>query len=132
MTGKAGNMTWNGTAIPITSAKPKVAKAMADSTDSSNYDAGTQQLYKAQLPGDWQMTLAVEGFFDRTITPTTVLAALVSNATVEAVVKIDGSTTFVDCFFDVSDFDMDITVPGAVMVGYTCTMMSNGKPNNLL
>ena len=127
LTGKASSMTWNTHTIAITKAAPKGTKSMADSTDSSNYDSVTGQLFKAQLPGDVQITLDVEGFFDRTTTPTNLLAAFFSDTLVAATVALDGSTTLISGNFDLSDFSLDITVPGAVVVSYTATLMSNGK-----
>jgi hypothetical protein len=126
MTGKAGSMTWNSTALTMTEANHKVSKTMADSTDSSNYQSATNQLYKSQIPGDLQLTLAVKGWYDSAQTPTTVIAAMQSDAMVVVTTNANASIQIASGNFDVSDWESTVTIPGGTMVDFSCTLMSNG------
>ncbi len=125
-TGKAGTMTWNSATLAITEANHKIAKSMADATDSDGYDSGTGQLYKSQYPGDVQLTLSIKGNFDSSTVPTTIYAAMFADAVVAVVTKINSTTTVVTGNFDVSDWESTITVPGGTMVDFSCTLVSNG------
>jgi hypothetical protein len=126
LTGKAGSFAWNSATIPITKAGTKGNKTMADSTDSSNYDSGTSQLYKSQLPGDVQLELDIEGYFDTAQTGTTIISALTSDSTVTAAVKLNGTSTLCSGTFDLSNWECNLEVPGGTMVTFTATLMSNG------
>jgi hypothetical protein len=125
-TGKAGSMTWNSSTLTITKVGHKIAKSMADSTDSSNFVSGNNQLFKSQLPGDNQLTLSIEGYFDSSQTPTNIYAAMLSDAQVAIVTNITAAIQVAAGNFDISDWESDVTVPGGVMVDFKCTAMSNG------
>ncbi len=125
-TGKAGTMTWNNSALTITEVGHKVSKSMADSTDSSNFQSSTNQLFKSQIPGDNQLTLSIKGHFDSSQTPTTIYAAMLSDATVSIVTNVTASIQIAGGIFDISDWESSVTIPGGVMVDFSCTAMSNG------
>jgi hypothetical protein len=129
LTGKAGTITVHGNVIAITKMTDKLNVEFADSTDSSNYDPTSGNLFKAQLSGDQQMEFTIEGFYDLNSTPAN-LTALVQNPSggpYPCVSELDGKNQRFNGSVDLYDVETTCEVPGAVMVSFTCTAKSNGK-----
>lgn len=128
-TGKAGAITIASTTVPITAWSGKLNVAFADSTDSGNYNSGTGNLYKSQLPGDQQVEGSIEGFYD-TATTSANITSNIKNPTsgpYALVLKFDGSTTWFSGNVDFSDVDFKVQVPGATVINYTANFKSNGS-----
>ena len=132
MTGVAGNLTLNGSLLPITKADPKTMFEFADSTDSGNFvpSAGSQgTLFKGQKAGDTQMEIAIEGYYDSATTPSNLLTSLMdpNSGPWPMVVKLNGTIVYVTGNFDIYNVDTSMTIPGAVMVSFSATAKSNGQ-----
>ena len=125
-TGRAGYLTIDGTAIPITKWTPTTTKEMADSTDSNDYDTGSGQLWKSQKPGALSQEVSIEFNYDTVTTPTGITAKIKADPTVAAVLKIDRSTTYCSGNYDMSEVEINLEVPGATMITGTAKLMSNG------
>lgn len=125
LTGKASYFQINGTRIPITSAKPKHNRELADSTDSSNYDAATDMIHKSQLPVTLQTELSIEGKFRKDTTNAQLISQLYSGvAALPVELGLDSGTIYGHGNFDLSDFECDDPIDDTVT--YTCSMKSNG------
>lgn len=127
-TGRGGNITIGGNVVPVTKWSAKLTVAFADSTDSGNYNSGSGNLYKSQLPGDQQVDGSIEGFYD-TATTSTNITSNIKNPTsgpYALVLKFDPSTTYFSGNVDFSDVDFTVQVPGSTIVNYTANFKSNG------
>jgi hypothetical protein len=128
-TGKAGNITIGGNVVPITKWSGKLNVSFADSTDSGNYNAGSGNLYKSQLPGDQHVEGSIEGFYD-TATTSTNITSNIKNPTsgpYALVLKFDGSTTWFNGNVDFENVDFTVQVPGATIINFTASFKSNGS-----
>jgi len=126
MVGKASTWSWNGTVVPITSWKIKGNRECPDISDSSNYDATTDLLWKAQIAASMQLEGTIEGYFDDATTDSVILSLLFSGAAAQAVIfKLKSALTFGHGNFDMTDFDVDAEVVDEP-VKFTCTIKSNG------
>lgn len=127
-TGKAGALYIQTTAIPITKVSTKFNVAFADSTDSAGYVPTTATLYKSQLPGDSQLELSIEGFWDSTETPT-YITGLMKNPSAgpfPMIVNIDSTIVLCSGNFDLTDVSIDETINDANMITFSATAKSNG------
>lgn len=125
VTGKAGGLLVAGSGLTFTKWTAKPKKQYAKSTDSSNYDAGSGRLCSAQVAGEENLEGTIEGFWSRSQTPA-LIARIKSDTPVAIVLKIDQATTFASFNADLSEFAVDLAVPGAELVPFTCNFMSNG------
>ena len=125
VTGKAGKVTLAGSGVTFTKWNAKPKKEYAKSTDSSNYDVASGRLCSAQLPGEENLEGTIEGNWNRSQSPT-LIARIKSDAPVPIALMIDQSTTFASFNADLTDFEVDLTVPGAETVPFTCNYKSNG------
>src|SRR5690242_19041017 len=91
-TGRAGYATINSVVIPITKWTVKGTKELADSTDSSNWDTASAELYKSQLPGALALEGTLEGYWDSNTTGTGVIAKLKADAPLPITLQYDRST----------------------------------------
>jgi hypothetical protein len=124
--GKAGSASYGGTTLSVTKWRAKVTRELADSTDSSNYDATTNMVHKSQIPATLQCEGTVEGFFDLNSTQAAIIAQLYSgNAAVNLVLGITSSVNFGHGLVDIGDFECDLTI-GAENVKWSATFKSNG------
>jgi len=125
LTGKSSYFKYNGVTISITKYSAKSARDMADSTDSSNYDAASDLVYHAQLPVSIRLDLDVEGRFDLNSTNANLIASLYSNATAVPVqLGLNAGTLYGHGNFDIMDFTCD--VPVMDVVTWRATFRSNG------
>lgn len=126
ITGKAGTITYNTVVLSITKWESDIDKDMADSTDSSNYDATTQLIHKAQLAVSIQNSVSVEGYFDLNTTDADFIAQLYSaNAPVAVILGLTASVVFGHGNFDLTKFKVTTPITKD-MVSFTCTLLSNG------
>lgn len=126
ITGKAGTCSVAGGTVTITKWSAKVKKEMKDSTDSSNYVSGNNQLFAAQLPGKHNLEGTIEGHWSRGNTPSALSSRFTSDTPVATILKLDQSTTFASFNADLSEFDIGVDVDSADMVDFSCSFMSNG------
>lgn len=126
ITGKAGNVSVAGVAIKITKWTAKGKKEMAKSTDSGCYDPATKQLWTKQLPGEQNVEGTIEGHWNRTQTPSGIIAKLNADDPLPVVLKLDESTTYCSGDFDLSEVETSVEVEGAKTVDFSATIMSNG------
>lgn len=125
LTGKASSFLFNGTSIPISKYSPKSTRKLADTTDSANYDAGTDLIHNSQLPASIQMELSVEGKFSKSKTNAALITQLYSGATaVPTILNLDAGTIYGHGNFDMGDFSADVPVEDTV--SWTATFRSNG------
>lgn len=123
--GKAGSFKYAGVILSMKKWTAKVTRDLADTTDSDDYDAGTDMLYKSQVPVALQVEANIEGFFDLNSTDATIVTSLYSAATKVAVVLgINASVTFGHGPFDLSDFEVDAPIDDVVT--WKATAKSNG------
>lgn len=125
-TGKAGNMTINSVVMNISKWSGKLTKEYADSTDSSGFDSGTQQLWKKQAAGAIQFEGSIEGFFDFDAGSSAVLAAVLGDTAYPVTFKYDETTVFASGLVNFMDFDTGIEVDGGTTVGFTTSFKSYG------
>lgn len=125
LAGKASYLSLNGTRIPIKRYVPKTTRKLADTTDSDNYDATADLLFKSQVPVMASMDLTVDGNFDLNTTPQTIIALLFSGTkAVPVVLGLDAGTLYGHGNFDIADFTT--TVPVDDTVTYGCSLHLNG------
>lgn len=125
ITGRAGHATVGGTALSISKWTAKFTKALADTTDSSTWDGS--HLYQSQAPGVLGCDGTLEGYWDQAGTTTTVLMNILTNDPKTAVVLYyDATHQAMNGYFDISDVEMTLEVPGATAVKFTATFKSNG------
>ncbi len=125
LTGKAGSWTYTGTTIPFSNITPTDTRSLANTTDSTDYDAGSDMLWESQLPVKEAMELKVEGFYATNVIPTPILAALFSGAAAAAVViTLKSGTILGHGNFDISDFEAGVPVDDTIT--YSVTLKLNG------
>jgi len=125
ITRKAASWTYKGATIPFTSMTPSVERTMADATDSTDYDSGSDSLWPSQLEVKVGMKFKVEGRYNTSTIPSAILTDLYTGASAAAVViKLNPSTIFGHGNFDISNFEAKIQVDD--IVTYSCDLMSNG------
>lgn len=125
VSGKAQALSFAGTLLNVTKVTDKTTRKMGDTTDSTNYDAASDMLWQGQIPIKLSKELSVEGWYDLTITPATLIAQLYTgNAPVALIQKINATTTEGHGQFDLSDFET--AKPIDDIVAFTGTLMSNG------
>jgi hypothetical protein len=113
--GKAGSLTYNSQTLNFSKWTAKVNRELADSTDSNDYDAVTDMLWKSQIPISNQIEVDVEGNFDLNSTDTTLLTPLFSGtAAVPVILKITPTHTFGHGNFDLGNFEVEVPVDGLV------------------
>lgn len=126
-TGKAGQISVYGAQLTITKWTAKTKKEMAKSTDSSNYDVPSGQLFAAQLPGEHSIEVSVEGHWSAANTPANLTSKLQQDATGQVVLMYDRSTTYASFKADISDVEITVEIPGAKTIDFSATLMSNDK-----
>jgi hypothetical protein len=124
-TGKAAVFQVAGTAIGFTKIGVKTDRKLADSTDSANYDSGSDLIWPEQLPIQSPITFTVELRYNLTTTPANVINTLYTgSAAVAVVVKLNATTTYGHGNFDIESFDAN--VPYDDVVTGTAQFKSNG------
>lgn len=125
LTGKASYVSIAGTKFGTKKITPKTTRKLADSTDSTDYDSGTDLLWPTQLAVMAPVELSVEGNYNLTTTPAQLIANLYSGvAAVAVVIALNATTIYGHGNFDISDFQTDAPVDD--IVTFSCTMKSNG------
>lgn len=124
--GSSGTMTLAGTSIGITEWTFKSIDELADSTDSTNYDAVSGRTYRAQVHGNVGAEGSIKGNFDFNATSAAVIQKLKAGAAIAAVFSLDRTTTYASCNVDLSDIEVGVTVPGAKTIEYSANWKSNG------
>lgn len=125
LTGKASYISISGVRIPIKKYTAKTTRKLADTTDSDNYDSGTDMMYASQLPVMASQELTVEGNFDLNTTPSSVIDLLFSStAAVPFVLGLDAGTLLGSGNYDISD--MSTTVPIEDVISYSLSAKLNG------
>jgi len=126
LTGKASYVLLNNTQIPITKYSPKVTRTLADSTDSTDYDATIDMINMSQLPVTLSQELSVEGKWNLANTNQALLTMCYSGITaVPVVLGLNAGALFGSGLFDMSDFSADSPINDTIT--FTCTLRSNGK-----
>lgn len=123
-TGKAGGFSLDGTAIRITSWKASFTKKLADTTDTGDYDATTNQTWDSQAPGTAGMKFDVEGVFDLDATSAALCQKLKADPTVVAVFKFTPTDSYCSCNVDLSQ--VDVSSPVGDKISWTAQAQSNG------
>lgn len=125
-TGKASAMSFGGTTLPITKYTPKVNLNLVEATDSTNYDAGTDTLYEDWLSAKFGMELAVEGKYNSSTIPSSLIANIFAGvATAAVVLNRDAGDLFGHGNFKISDYQEDVPVDD--IITYTCNLKIIGK-----
>lgn len=126
LTGNAGQMSLGGSPLTITKWSGTLKAELADSTDSSSFNATLGYTFKTQKPGVRSMEGSVEGNFDLDQTSASIAQKLFDGGPLPAVFKFTNTTTFASCDVDLSDVEISVQVPGANMVTYSAKYQSNG------
>jgi hypothetical protein len=125
LTGKASSLTYGGTTLPITKHTPSVTRTLADTTDSTDYDPTTNMLWESQIPVKLAQTLKVEGKYNTSTIPSTIIADLYSgNAAAAIVWTLKSGVVAGHGNYDISDFETSAPVNDTVT--YSCTAKLNG------
>ncbi len=121
------------TVVHTTKCTPKVAKEMADSSDTSDYDEATDLIHKSQIPHSIQTDLDVEGFWYKQATTGTLDMMMrkcyASESVAEGTVKLDKTADGTDGQllsgrWDVTDFEAELVTND--IVSFKATLKSNG------
>ncbi len=126
ISGKGGYITLSAGPLPINSWEGTSDKEMCDSTDSSNYDTGTGQLWAAQVPGKQSQEVQVEGNWSLGSLPG-VIAQLKNDVPVTATLGLTPTITFCSGTYDISNVKVSLKVDDPEVVTYSLTLKSNGK-----
>lgn len=125
LTGKSGTVVIAGNPLNFTKFGTSVARVLADTTDSQNYDGSTDLIWKSQLPVTSGVEIEISGWYDTSITAAALTTILFSGATaVLCSIKFSTGTIFGHGAFDITDFKTDNPVDNTV--GYSCKLVSNG------
>lgn len=126
--GGPANFTFDSIPVRFTSVVPKLAKDMADTTDSSNYDATSKIVWKSQLATTGQIELAVEGKFYLVAQGTISLITRCYNGNAAATgsLRLTATQVLFSGNWDISDFEC--TIDPSREVTFKCTLKSNGTP----
>ena len=125
LTGKASSITYSGTSLPITKFTPSVTRTLADATDSTDYDSGTDMLWESQIPVKLAQTVKVEGRYNTSTIPSTIISDLYTgNAAVTVTFTLKTGTIVGHGTYDLSDYEQDVPVDD--IVTYSCTLKLNG------
>ncbi len=125
-TGKGASLLINNITVPITSLKSNLNTEYAKATDSANYVAATDTLYTAQVPGETNLKVSVEGHFDLSQTSAAIFSLIQTGAVVSATVYDFPSSVFASGNFNVGNGSTTLTVPGSTMYTFSCDLISNG------
>ncbi len=128
-TGRFGNATVNGVIINITGWRCKVHKEFAISTDSGNFDAASNQLWRSRAPGEVWCEGSLEGNFDLAgTTDANFIQKFKSDGPYAVALNITQTVKFASFNADFDEVEINVAVPGATMVTFTTPFMSNGIP----
>jgi hypothetical protein len=125
ITGKASYLLYKGTRLRITKYSPKMTKTHADMTDSGDYDAASDMLWETQKAVKLAASVDVEGNYNLSETPATVIADLYSDVgAVPVVFGLTPGALYGHGLYDVTDFSTD--VPVSDKVTWSATLKLNG------
>lgn len=125
LTGRAGSFTYNGTSIPFTKVTPSTTRTLADATDSTDYNSTDDIVYESQLAVKVGMTVKIEGRYNTSIIPSTIIADLYTgNASVTCRFTQKTGVIYGSGSFDVSDFECSSPIDD--IVTYSATLKLNG------
>lgn len=128
-TGRAGSVTYNSQAINITGWNAKVTREYADSTDSSNFDTGTGQIYGSQKPGVVRVEGSIKGNYDiGGTTSTNVTAHIIDDTPRTLLLSLTRSVNWGSMSVDLTDVEISVETPGSTMMTFTANFKSNGVP----
>jgi hypothetical protein len=123
--GKAGTITYGAASINWTKITEKVTRELGDTTDSTNYDAGSNMLWQAQLPVKLGLEYSIEGWFDTTLTPAAFVGTLFSaSGPFNLLFTLVSGTIVGHGNFDLSDFELGAPIDNTVT--FSATLKSNG------
>lgn len=126
LTGKAGSFTYSGTSIPFNKVSISTTRGLVDATDSTDYDSGDDIVYKSQLAATLELSVKIEGRYNTSVIPSTVIADLYTgNAAVACRFTQKTSVIYGSGSFDVADFEC--SAPLDDITTYSCTLKLNGK-----
>lgn len=126
-TGRSGNVTVGGNVLNITGWTAKPRKEFADSTDSGDYDATTGQTWTSQAPGVTGLDGTIKGNWDfGGSTDTNLIQIFKSDGPYAVVLKLTASVSFASFNADITDVDVEVSVPGSTMISFTANFKSNG------
>jgi hypothetical protein len=125
LTGKAQAFVFTGTTLPVKKVTNTVKRKLADATDSTDYDSGTDMVWESQLPVTLSQEMKIEGNYNTSTVPTAVIATLYSGATaVAASWLLKSGVTVGHGLYDLSDFETSAPVDD--IVAYSMTVKLNG------
>lgn len=128
-TGRYGTATVNGVVVNITDWSCKVHKEFAIATDSGNYDATTQQLYRSRAPGEVWLEGSIKGNYDFGGTTDANFTQLYkSDGPYAVILGLTRSVNFASFNADFDEVNYTVTVNGANMITFDTNFMSNGVP----
>lgn len=125
---RAISFKYNGVVLSITKMNPKHKRNLSDTTDSADYDTGTDMVHHSQQPASTQTELAVEGYFDLNSTNLQLIAPLFSSTAAQPIVlNLNAATPYGHGNFDCQDFETDMALaPTPQTIGWKATFLSNG------
>jgi len=128
-TGRFGYASIAGNPANITGWTANLHKALADATDSGNYDPVTGQLYQSQAYGVIGIDGTLKGNYDLAgSTDTNLTSHFKADGPWPVVLQITRSVTFASFNADFEAVDFNVEVPGSTMVTWSCSFKSNGIP----
>lgn len=128
-TGRFGTATVNGVVCNITEWSGKVHKEFAVSTDSGNYDAATQQLWRSRAPGEVWVEATIKGNYDfGGSTDANFTQLYKGDGPYAVVLALTRSVNWASFNADFDEVNFSVTVNGAAMITFETNCVSNGTP----
>lgn len=126
VTGKGAYMLLGGNRLEVTSIKPTPTTEWAVATDSSDYDASENILFRSKEPGETYMEVDIEGNFDLNSTSANVFALIRDGKSAAGEIWSSATTRFASGTFNVESGSTTLTVPGAQMYTFAVKLSSQG------
>lgn len=130
VTGRGGSAKVNNVTIGITRWEATITRALADATDSNNYDSTSGQTFQSQAEGVVGIDGTLEGNYDLSGTTDANFSQklVAADGPYPVVLGLTPSVNFASLNADFENVRYSVSVPGATMITFSCSFKSNGKP----
>lgn len=129
ITGRAGNAQIASTTINITKWDATIERALADATDSGDFDSVTGQTYQSQAEGVVGINGTLEGNYDLAgSTDSLITQKFLTDGPYSLLLGITSAVKWASFNADFENATFSLSVPGATMVTFRTSFKSNGKP----
>lgn len=120
----------DATLIPVTTVTPSFNENAQAATDSTDFDATDQRVYRDQRPGVRESDVEVEFNFHTDVTQVSVLDKMASGATVALVLtteRTDPATALLAGNYMIGEAELEFNVAEDAVVAGSATLTNKGK-----